>query len=167
MIRGRLVRERLLCQPIQEPLEVPELPDASKAKNGTKRERLAVHRTEPSCAACHNLLDPPGLALENFDAIGAYRMRDEDGSVIDATGDLDGIPFDGAKGLGDALLKHEQFAACVTTLFYRTATNHEEEVGELPAIKQLTTDFEKNGRRIKPLLLSIVTSDAFTKFAAR
>jgi hypothetical protein len=165
MVRGRVIRERLLCQKVPDPPKAETLPPPMAGLNATKRERLAVHRTEPACAGCHGLIDPPGLALENFDAIGAYRRTEPDGSVIDARGELDGVAFDGAKGLGQSLRTHRQVGACLTTLLYRVATSHREEPGELPAIARLAAEFDRQGRRVKPLLLAIVTSDAFTSFA--
>src|SRR6185436_17114724 len=103
-LRGKFIRMNLLCQDVPPPPPGVKTnldgPSGSKAK--TMREKLAAHRTDPQCAACHDLMDPLGLGLEHFDAIGAYREKDN-GSVIDATSDVDGVPFDGARELGAIL----------------------------------------------------------------
>ena len=96
-LRGRFVRERLLCQQVLDPPEnvITTLPDPPVGQAVTTRERLAAHSEQPGCAGCHAATDPIGFALEHFDAIGRYRTT-EVGLTIDATGDLDGVLRRGA-----------------------------------------------------------------------
>src|SRR5690606_29708455 len=104
---GEGVRESLLCQPV--PLPPPNV-DFSNFEDPagefkTARERLVRHSSDAACANCHRITDPIGLGLENFDGAGQYRAR-ENSALIDASGDLDGIPFDGALSLVEAVKKN-------------------------------------------------------------
>ena len=83
----------------------------------TARERLKAHSTVATCAGCHKLMDPIGLALENFDGAGAFR-DDENGAAIDASGDLDGIKYKDAAGLGVALHDNSNAASCLVNRLY-------------------------------------------------
>ncbi len=114
--RGEFVFSHLMCDTIPPPPpDVASLPDVSNA--ATMRERLALHRADPACAACHNLMDPIGLGLETYDAIGSYRTLE--GTVaIDASGTLpDGRAFNGAVELGNLLAGDARFPLCVTKKF--------------------------------------------------
>ena len=88
--RGKFIREMLMCQSIPPPpMNVPPLPpDMAGAAPQTMRQKLAIHRAVEPCKTCHTLMDPIGLAFENFDGVGAFRTMDA-GQVIDASGDLD------------------------------------------------------------------------------
>ena len=122
--RGIFVRDVLLCQPIPDPpadanTAIPEV----SADAPTMRERIAVHLEDPFCASCHQLTDPIGLGLENFDGLGRWR-DDENGATIDPSGALDGASFSDAWALGGALAAHEQTGPCLvkTMLQYATGT---------------------------------------------
>ncbi|HET8939880.1 MAG TPA: DUF1588 domain-containing protein [Polyangiales bacterium] len=160
-LRGRYIRERILCESIAAPPAnvVPVLgeidPDAP-----TMRDRLRVHATDPSCAGCHNQMDPLGLALEHFDAVGRYRERDK-GHALDTHGDLDGTAFDGAVELSELLRDDPRTAECVVRQAYRYTLGHVEERGEEPQIAQLTAEFERSGHDLLALFRSLSTSDAF------
>src|SRR6185369_12443556 len=104
-LRGKALRELVLCQPVPDP---PNNVDFSKVQNtatGTVRERLTGHRANPACASCHRFMDPIGLSLENFDGAGAYRTH-ENGAVIDASGELDGTKFGDPVSLAQAVRNH-------------------------------------------------------------
>ena len=109
--RGKWIMEVLLgSPPPAPPPNVPTLDDSVAAAQGAKvlsvRERMEEHRKNPACTSCHRVIDPLGLALENFDVTGAWRIRDGD-ATIDASGDLyDGTKMQGPQGLRDALLQH-------------------------------------------------------------
>jgi hypothetical protein len=92
-VRGKSMREQLLCQTVLPPPADlnASLPEVSEA-GPTMRDRLSVHATDPACATCHNLMDPIGLGLENFDGLGSWRLTEND-TVIDPSGELDGEPF--------------------------------------------------------------------------
>lgn len=114
-LRGLYVRRTLLCFdiPPPPPSVVTVLPEQDPNTLVTTRELVQVHQQEPSCAACHGFMDPIGLGLEQFDAVGAHRLT-ENGLTIDASGDLDGIPFTDAVSLGAAISTHPDLLPCMT-----------------------------------------------------
>lgn len=158
-VRGKFVREALLCQSIPAPPDdVGELPEPSPDLP-TMRERLQEHRTNPACASCHSITDPIGLGLENFDAIGAFREL-ENGARIDPSGELDGIWFDDARGLGEALAAHPNVTTCLVRNLYRYGSGHVETRGEEPTIQELAGAFAASPA-LDTLLVELVTSDGF------
>jgi hypothetical protein len=160
-LRGKYIRERILCESIGAPPAnvVPVLaePDPNAP---TMRDRLRVHATDPSCAGCHNQMDPLGLALEHFDAVGRYRERDK-GHVLDTRGDLDGVAFDGEVELSELLRADPRSAECLVRQVYRYALGHVEVRGEEPQIEALAAEFERSGHDLIALFRSVSTSDAF------
>ncbi|WP_169791641.1 DUF1592 domain-containing protein [Sandaracinus amylolyticus] len=162
--RGKFVRERLLCQLVADPPQDIEL-DLGEAEDDdgrprTLRERLAMHRENPACATCHAQIDPIGLGMEDFDAIGAHRTL-EAGRAIDATGDLDALAFEGARELGELMRHDGRVPACVTRQLFRHAIGRLEEERERRAIEELTERFAESGFRFRELLFALVTSEAF------
>ena len=108
VLRGKWILENIVgTPPPPPPPNVPPLKDAdAEGRVLSMRERMAQHRASPACASCHQLMDPAGLSLENFDAIGRWRVRSESGSDVDASGGLpDGSAFTGMSGLRTALLR--------------------------------------------------------------
>ena len=161
--RGKFIREMMLCQSIPTPPpDVTPFPDAAP---GTAREKLTSHRQNPACAGCHAVMDPIGLALENFDGIGAFRTNDK-GLAIDATGELDGVMFDGPRQLGTALKNHPDSCACIARQLYRYAMAHVENAGEEAAIITLSKAFQDSGYRFRALVENVVKSPAFV-YAAK
>jgi hypothetical protein len=165
-LRGKFVRERLMCQPIPDP---PANVDATlPAPTGplrTMRERLEQHRANPTCAGCHGIIDPIGLGLEKFDGIGAYRDTDA-GQPIDARGDINGKPFDGALALATLLRNDDATAACLVRQAYRFAAGNLETTGDEGLIAALGGAFRGAGYRMTDLLVELTASDGF-RFAAR
>ena len=161
-IRGRAVRELLLCQKVPDP---PANTDFSKfnepaATNLPARERLKVHSTDATCAGCHKLTDPIGFALENFDGAGQPRARDG-GAAIDASGVLDGTTFTDVRGLSAALSELPSIPAC---LVQRVASYALAGTGGSPDMSwanYLAEMFRRGGYRLRPLLASIVASPNF------
>ena len=161
--RGKFIREMMLCQSIPTPPpDVTPFPDAAP---GTAREKLTSHRQNAACAGCHAIMDPIGLALENFDGIGAFRTNDK-GLPIDATGELDGVQFDGPRQLGAALKNHPESGPCIARQIYRYAMAHVENAGEEAAIITLSKAFKDSGYRFRALVEGVVTSPAFV-YAAK
>jgi hypothetical protein len=141
---------------------VDPFPDAMP---GTAREKLTSHRQNPACSGCHQIMDPIGLGLENFDGIGAFRTTDS-GKTIDATGELDGVAFGGPRDLGRALKNHPAIPGCLARNLYRHATAHIENDGEEAAIALLVKAFQDNGFRFRSLVEGMVNSPAFV-YAAK
>jgi hypothetical protein len=165
-LRGKYIRERLLCESIPAPpanvVPVLAAPDPNAP---TMRDRLKSHALDTSCSGCHNRMDPLGLPLEHFDAIGRYRA-DDHGHALDTTGSLDGQPFDGAAELSSLLRDDPRTGACVARQLYRYAVAHVETDGEQTQIDGLVTEFEQSGHNFSALLHAVVQSDGF-RYAAR
>jgi hypothetical protein len=165
-LRGKYIRERMLCQSIGAPPPnvVPVLgePDPNAP---TMRDRLKAHATDVTCASCHSQMDPLGLALEHFDAIGRYRA-DDNGHALDTTGTLDGEDFDGAIELSQLLRDDPGAAACIASQLYRYATAHVETAGEASQIDALVKSFESSGHDFRSLVTQVVSSEGF-RYAAK
>jgi len=165
-LRGKYIRERVLCQsiPAPPPNVVPVLgePDPNAP---TMRDRLKAHATDVSCSSCHLQMDPLGLPLEHFDAIGRWRADDK-GHALDTTGNLDGEEFDGAVELSQLLRDDPRVAACIARQLYRYATAHVETDGEAPQIDQLVAQFESSGHDFRGLVNQVVLSEGF-RYAAK
>ncbi len=163
VIRGYWILKNLLgAPPPPPPDDVPALEDNTVAANLTLRERLAEHRANPACASCHDIMDPIGFSLENYDAIGRWRDR-ESGANIDASGGLpDGSKFDSVRGLEQALLERpEQF---VTTLVKKLATyaiGRPMQYHDGPAIREIVREASDSNYQFSKLILGIVHSDTF------
>ena len=168
VLRGKWLLENLLgAPPPPPPPDIPELEDeGGAAAPATMRERMAQHRASPACATCHAKIDPLGFALENFDAVGRWRAR-EDGAEtpIDASGALpDGAPFDGPAAFRDALLREPwatEFAATVTEKLLTYALGRGLEHYDAPAVRRILRDAEPGGYRWSSLILGIVESVPF------
>jgi hypothetical protein len=167
-LRGKAIREILLCQPVAAPpanVNFSIVQDTSNAQFKTARDRLTAHRSDPSCAGCHKVIDPIGLALESFDGLGQLRSE-ENGVAIDASGDLDGRDFRDAAGLGEALARNPAATACLADSLYRYATGREWQKGEREWQDWLHAAFARDGYRLPDLLRRIALSEAFFQVAA-
>ena len=162
-LRGKFVRERLLCQLMPPPpadvdTSIPE-PDASAP---TLRDRVEVHLEDPSCSGCHQLMDPIGLGFENFDAIGKWRTT-EAGATIDASGELDGVSFADAWEMAQAVGQHEAFGPCLARNLYQYTTGAVVADGEEELVDWLGEAFVADGHRVRDLVLRIVESPGFVQ----
>jgi hypothetical protein len=165
VLRGKWILENILnAAPPPPPPDVPELEERGEdGKLLSMRERMVKHRANPVCASCHARMDPPGLALEHFDAIGRWREVSESRTPIDATGTLpDGSAFDGPQELRTVLLrKPERFVGTLTykLLTYalgRGLTHH-----DAPTIRAIMRDAAVDDYRFSNIVLGIVTSTPF------
>lgn len=160
-LRGKAVREVLLCQVIPPPpsdvdVSIPE----PSGETLTLRDRVAEHLFDPACSGCHEAMDPIGLGLENFDAIGVWRVTDN-GAEIDVTGTLDTVDFANPVELAESIRNHPAFAPCTVRTLARYATGRSESRDELSHLEVLSAHFAAGDYRIKPLLLEIVMSPMF------
>jgi hypothetical protein len=163
--RGKFIREMLMCQSIPPPpMNVPPLPTDTPNAPQTMRQKLAMHRAVEPCKTCHTLMDPLGLAFENFDGIGAARTMDA-GQVIDASGDLDGKTFAGPRELETLLSQDPTTMACVARNLYRYVTGHIESAGEEPALTQLARAFSDGQFHFSALVNGMIASPGFTTAA--
>ena len=165
--RGKWVMEVLLASPPPPPPpNVPALDDSVKANEGGKmlstRERMEEHRKNPSCTSCHRVIDPLGLALENFDVTGAWRIKDNE-VPVDVNGDLyDGTRMEGPAGLRAALLKHQDmFLTGFTESLMTYATGRRIEFSDMPAIRAIVRDASKKDNKLSAFVMGVVNSAAF------
>jgi hypothetical protein len=163
-----MVLDALLCAPLPPPPpDVVAALDTPPADSGmTLRETLEQHRENPRCASCHNLMDPIGLGLENFDGIGAYRTQ-ENGAPIDSSGTfLDGTTFSGAIELADILARDERFAPCLTRKLLTYAVGRPFALEDRVAnayVEWLSANLAEDAApTFGDWLTAVVSSDAFT-----
>jgi hypothetical protein len=166
VLRGKWILEVLLgTVPPPPPPDVPDL-NETKAAEGSRllsvRERMEVHRTNPQCRSCHRVIDPLGLALENFDVTGAWRIKDN-GVPVDASGELyDGSALNGPLELRQALLERsETVLRTFTENLMAYALGRRVAYYDMPTIRAIVRDATPQGRRFSSFVLGIVKSPAF------
>jgi mono/diheme cytochrome c family protein len=163
VIRGKWILENLLgAQAPAPPPDVPPLDEKPTATAKSVRERIEQHRANPACASCHKIMDPIGLSLENFDAIGRWRNEDE-GVKIDASGQLvDGTPVDGPSALRNAILaRSDVFVAALTEKLLMYGVGRETRHTDMPAVRAIMRDAARTRYRFSDLILGVVKSPAF------
>jgi len=169
VIRGYWVLQNLLGEPPPPPPpNVPMLkPVSTDATGNTKqpsmREQMEQHRGDPVCAACHTLMDPIGFALEQFDAVGTWRTQDGSNNTIDASSVMyDGTKINGPKDLRNFVLSYsDQFARTVTEKLLTYALGRGVEYYDMPVVRSIVRDAEKDGYRFQTLILDVVKSAPF------
>ena len=164
VVRGKWILENLLgTPPPRPPANVPPLDEAASGKPRTLREQMEAHRANPVCASCHKIMDPLGFAMENFDAVGAWRTRDA-GAPIDASGQLtDGTPVDGVVTLRQGLLKRpEVFVGTITEKLLTYALGRGLAYFDEPAVRRIVRQAAPHNYRFSSLVLGIVNSTPFT-----
>ncbi len=163
VIRGNWVLENMVgTPPPPPPPDVPALEENTVSSNLTVRERLAEHRKNPACASCHNLMDPVGFSLENYDAVGRWRETEE-GRPVDASGGTpDGNEFTGVSGLEKALLERgEVFVSTMTEKLLTFALGRGVEYYDGPAVRKIVDNAEKENYKFSSLIKGIVKSKPF------
>jgi hypothetical protein len=164
VLRGKWVLANLLGTPPPPPLpDVPALRDNTVAANLSVRERLAEHRANPTCATCHDMIDPVGFALENFDAVGRWRTTEE-GKPVDSTGGLpDGRKFASVSGLEEGLLNRpEIFVGTLTEKLMTFALGRGVEHYDGPAIRKIVREAQGADYRFSSIIVGITQSTPFT-----
>ncbi len=171
VLRGKWIMEVLLgSPPPPPPPNVPELDEAGEAVGGrllSVREQMEKHRADPTCNSCHRMIDPLGLALENFDATGAWRIRDR-GVDVDASGELyDGTPLHGPDDLREALLtRSTSLIRTFTENLMAYALGRRVEYYDMPAVRAIERDAAAHDNRMSAFILGVVKSPAFRMKAA-
>jgi len=164
--RGIIVRENLMCQTIPPPPNdvTPVLPPPSAAT--TTRERFAQHLADPSCAACHALMDPIGLSFENYDGIGSYRTMDGN-NTVDASGAIQGGGDDLSASYQNAVEMTKQLGTaevvrnCVASQWFRFALGRTESEADACSMVSIQSGFSESSGNVPALLKEIVRSEAF------
>ena len=163
-LRGKYIRERLLCQKVPPPPDDVNLNlEGEQGETRTLRERLEQHREDPACFGCHSFIDPPGFLFERFDPVGKYR-EEVDGVPLDATGDLDGVPMEDSAALARHLASEERVTQCMTRQVYRFALGRLEVESEAPELERLHAQWRAEGFRFKALLKLLLMSEGFRSF---
>lgn len=162
--RGKALRELLLCQNVPNPppnvdFSALENPDAHYK---TQRERVGVHLKNATCAGCHKIMDPMGLALENFDGAGRFRAT-ENGAPIDTSGNLDGKQFANVQGLAQVLHDSPTLPSCLVSRLYSYGAGGMPPPVDRPLLTYLNKRFSEQGYKIPDLLKTIALSDAFSQ----
>jgi len=166
VLRGKYVLSNLLgAPPPPPPPNVPALEDTKPAADGrllSVRERMEQHRSNPACMSCHRVIDPIGLALENFDVTGRYRIKDN-GVPVDATGQLyEGTPMEGVAGLQRALIKYKDaFLMTFAENLMTYALGRRVESYDMPALRAIVRDAAKQHDAIGAYIAGITRSAAF------
>jgi len=166
--RGAWILENLLGTP--PPLPPPDVPAFPETKTGqgineapkTVRDRMVQHRTNPPCRSCHQIMDPIGLALENFDGVGRWRTSDA-GLAIDASGQLvDGTPVNGVESLRAALMQYpDAFAQTLTEKLLMYAVGRTAHHYDMPVVRAIARDAARDNHRFSSVVMGIVTSQPF------
>ncbi len=167
VMRGKWVMEVMMgSPPPAPPADVPAFETIKGEVGGkvlTVRERMEVHRANPTCMSCHRVIDPLGLALENFDVTGKYRIKDA-GTAVDPNGVLyDGTPMSGAAGLRAALLKHQDVVLLSFTENLMTyALGRRIDGPDMWAVRRVIRDAEKKNLKLSAFVQGVATSPLFT-----
>ncbi len=164
VVRGKWILENILGMPVPPP--PPDVPPLRETKKGEKprtmREQMAEHRVNAVCASCHKVMDPVGLALENFDAVGAWRDEDA-GQPIDASGQLaDGTKVNGVVDLRNAILaRPELFVQTMTEKLFIYALGRGLDAHDMPAVREVVREAASRDYKMSSLLLGVVNSEPF------
>jgi hypothetical protein len=164
VVRGKWILENILGTPVPPP--PPDVPPLKPAQEGEKprtmREQMTEHRANAVCASCHKVMDPIGFALENFDAVGAWRTADA-GTPIDASGELtDGTKVEGVVTLRKAILAHpEMFVGTFTQKLLTYALGRGLDDRDMPTVRAIVRDAAREEDRFSALIMSIVRSTPF------
>jgi hypothetical protein len=168
VLRGAWILDRVLGTPPPEPPpNVESLPENRRGQPArTLRERLEQHRDNPTCFSCHGVMDPLGLALENFNAVGQLRAHDpETLTPIDSSGLLpDGTPIEGPEDLRRALItRPDRFVQAFTENLWTYALGRSLDYRDMPAVRSIVRRAEADDYRFESIVLGIVSGDAFRK----
>ncbi len=164
--RGKWILDNLLGEPPAPP--PPNVPSLDATTQGSRkltlRQAMELHRANPACAGCHKNMDPLGFALENYNGIGEWRLQEDGGSEIDASGKLpDGTAFDGPAGLRQVLAtsRRDEFVSTVTGKLFTYALGRGVEYYDMPTIRAIMRQTEANQYPLRDLIRAVVMSAPF------
>ena len=169
VVRGKFILENILGTPVPPP--PPDVPVLKETAAGeipkTMREQMAEHRANPACATCHKVMDPIGFALENFDAVGAWRTR-EPGGPIDASGELaDGTPINGVVTLREALVRRpDMFASTLTEKLLTYGLGRGLDYYDMPTVRAIVRQSAPDNYKFSAIVMGIIRSTPFQMRAA-
>lgn len=165
VLRGRFVREQLLCQPLMSPPDNVNTTPPAITPGATTRERFSQHREDEACAGCHQMMDPIGFGFEGYDGIGRRRVIDN-GLPVDDRGEIVGFTggnrsFTGALELGQILASSEQAQLCLSQQWFRYALGRVESPEDRCGLQGIAAQMRADGGRLRTVLEALVQSDAF------
>jgi hypothetical protein len=166
-IRGKALREIFLCQKVPDPpgnVNFALVQDTKNPAFHTARARLGAHINQPTCAGCHKIMDPVGLAMENFDSAGGYRVTEND-SPIDTKGEIDGMKFDDVVGFTKAMHDHPQAPVCLVNRLYSFGTGRPATKDEAEWLNYQVKQFAESGYKVPELMRRIASSKAFYRIS--
>ncbi len=164
VLRGKWVLDNVLgMPPPPPPPTVPDLPERATGQPASMRERMVEHRANPTCATCHQAMDPAGLSMESFDAIGRWRARGEDGAALDVSGNLPGgAPFEGVAGLRRALAAHpDVFVSTLAEKLLTFGLGRGIDYRDAPAVREVVRQAARDDYRFSSIVLAVVRSRPF------
>lgn len=164
ILRGILIREQLMCQPVPPPPQGVDNSPPALDPSLTTRERFAVVTADAACGNCHKLIDPPGFALSNFDAVGRYQDKEND-QTIDASGDLSDSDVEGsfnnATELSQMLARSAEVKRCFANNWFRFAFGRAETEADACALAQLDAQLASPKRNLTDLIITLTNLDTF------
>jgi hypothetical protein len=163
VLRGKWILENILgTPPAEPPPDVPALEETENGRPRSMREQMERHRGSPVCASCHKMMDPPGLALENFDAVGAWRTHDAGQPIDPATQLADGSTVDGVSALRTALVRYpDPFVGTLTEKLMIYALGRGLRSQDMPAVRRIARDSRDDGFRFSAIVTGVVRSQSF------
>jgi hypothetical protein len=166
-IRGKALREVFLCQKVPDPpgnVNFALVQDTKNPAFHTARARLGAHINQPTCAGCHKIMDPVGLAMENFDSAGGYRTSEND-SPIETKGEIDGMKFDDVVGFTKVIHDHPQAPVCLVNRLYSFGTGRAATKDEAEWLNYQVKQFAASGYKVPELMSRIASSKAFYRIS--
>jgi hypothetical protein len=165
VLRGKFIRENILCEPIAPPPPNVNVTPPSVDPGDTTRQRFSQHETDPYCASCHKMMDPIGFGFEHYDPLGLWRDTDQ-GQPVDATGDVTGSKdangdFNGAVQLAQRLANSNEVRACVVSEWFTYAQGRPAASADACSTAQLQAAFKAANYNIQALLVALTQTDAF------
>lgn len=165
VLRGKFVREQLLCQELPPPPPGLVIVPPEVTPGTTTRQRFAAHEAQASCASCHKLMDGMGVGFERYDPLGRWREKDQglyidDSGEIVGTADMDG-KFNGVVDLATRFAKSAEVRQCIVKQWFRYANGRTDVVADACTLERLNKSFEDSGHDMRDLRVKIAVSDAF------